>query len=227
MYEKLRADLLSGQFSAGEQLRTKPLCLRYEVSLSVVREALCRLAEQGLVQANRNRGFSVPRLELEEFEDLTLARVTVEPICLRQSIVHGDSDWEAACIVAFHRVRRNPPSIDKDLASTAASLNANAVFHATLCSGCRSTRLLAIRNSLSDAAIPYRVWSVAAMSAARDTEAEHEALLNAALERDVDLACSIAVDHINVTAQALINAIRRKRMDEEPPKANRDGELAS
>ena len=122
VYEHLRGDILSGSFGAGEWLRTNVLCKRYGVSLSVVREALCRLAEQGLVEATRNKGFKVPRLVIEELEDLTSARLSIEPICLRQSILHGDLEWETSCVGAFHAVRRNPPRKGTDQSTTMAAI---------------------------------------------------------------------------------------------------------
>ena len=52
------------------------------------------------------------------------------------------------------------------------------------------------------------------MSEERDTEAEHAALLEAAIGRDLDRACDLMADHVRLTAQALIDAVRAGRASE-------------
>ncbi|HEY0410171.1 MAG TPA: GntR family transcriptional regulator, partial [Candidatus Dormibacteraeota bacterium] len=61
VHDELRRELLdlSGQFEPGQRLKLLPLAERFDASLSVVREALTRLAEQGLVVATPQHGFSV------------------------------------------------------------------------------------------------------------------------------------------------------------------------
>jgi DNA-binding GntR family transcriptional regulator len=58
------------------------------VSAAVVREALSRLTEQGLVQSNPQRGFIVMPLSVDDLHDLTRIRVLVETLALRESIRH-------------------------------------------------------------------------------------------------------------------------------------------
>lgn len=56
---RLRADILSGRLLPGYRLKFPLLSARYDVSVSVLREALVRLAEQGLVQSEPHQGFVV------------------------------------------------------------------------------------------------------------------------------------------------------------------------
>ncbi|MEU6578701.1 GntR family transcriptional regulator [Streptomyces sp. NPDC046805] len=53
---RLRADILSGRLLPGSRLKFPVLSARYDVSVSVLREALVRLAEQGLVQSEPHQG---------------------------------------------------------------------------------------------------------------------------------------------------------------------------
>ena len=62
MFDSLRSDLLEGRIQPGERLKLPALTERFEVSMTVIREALTRLAEQGLVTVNPQRGFSVMML---------------------------------------------------------------------------------------------------------------------------------------------------------------------
>lgn len=71
VYEALRVDILNTQIEPGSRLKIADLSNRFGASLSVVREALTRLGEQGLVVASPQRGFSVIELSVEDLDDLT------------------------------------------------------------------------------------------------------------------------------------------------------------
>ena len=64
VYDVLRAELLNGVLNPGDKLPMVELARRFSVSQSVVREALTRLAEQGLVVATPQRGFRVRQLSV-------------------------------------------------------------------------------------------------------------------------------------------------------------------
>ena len=63
IYSILRREILSGVYSAGEQLKEIELVSRFGVSRSPVREALRRLAGDGLLEIAHNKGIFVKRFE--------------------------------------------------------------------------------------------------------------------------------------------------------------------
>ena len=90
VYDVLRAELLNGVLNPGDKLRMVELARRFAASQSVIREALTRLAEQGLVVATPQRGFRVRQLSVEDIAGLTESRVAIESIALRLAIERGD-----------------------------------------------------------------------------------------------------------------------------------------
>jgi len=68
VFDQLHADLLNlnGAYRPGQRLKLVELTRRFGASLSVVREALIRLAEQGLLAATPQRGFSVRELSVAD-----------------------------------------------------------------------------------------------------------------------------------------------------------------
>jgi DNA-binding GntR family transcriptional regulator len=58
--------------------------------------------------------------------------------------------------------------------------------------------------SLRDAAELYRRWSVPLSDDERDVAGEHQALLDAVLDRNVEAAVAALTDHINETSRRLI-----------------------
>ena len=84
VYELLREYLRTGQVSWGESLREATLAARLGVSRTPVREALGRLASEGLVEAH-GRSFTVPALGEQDLQDIYELRLLLETEALRQA----------------------------------------------------------------------------------------------------------------------------------------------
>lgn len=77
VYKQLHSYLWSGNVRWGEILRESVLATRLGVSRTPVREALTRLASEGLLEA-RDRGFAVPLLSQEDIGEIYYLRVLLE-----------------------------------------------------------------------------------------------------------------------------------------------------
>jgi GntR family carbon starvation induced transcriptional regulator len=108
VFERLRADILGVQFRPGEKLRFRELRARYGVGVSPLREALTRLAADGIVVLEDQRGFRVAPVSRADLEDLTRLRQQLETTALAQSIAEGDEEWEVKVMAAFHRLSKLP-----------------------------------------------------------------------------------------------------------------------
>jgi len=82
-YNHLKSDVLSGHFNPGERLTEEHLAKALGVSRTPVREALHKLASEGLIQPLESRGFCVARDSLEEVEDLFDIRAALEGYAIR------------------------------------------------------------------------------------------------------------------------------------------------
>lgn len=204
VFEALRSDLLEGRIAPGERLKLPALVERFELSMTVIREALTRLAEQGLVISNPKRGFSVMPLSIDDLKDLTHARLRLEVMTLRDSIEHGGIDWETALVGRHHALNRTP-RISPDGSLNPVWLQAHRAFHHALGSGCGSARLIAITTALRDSAELYRAWShTLANDTGRDVAAEHNLIVMNALARDSAAAGGALTTHIERTTAVLM-----------------------
>lgn len=78
-------DLLrTGELPYGSRVTEEALAERFEVSRTPIREALARLAQQGILEKRRQGGFCVPSLTSDEIEDIVAARLLLEPIAMRE-----------------------------------------------------------------------------------------------------------------------------------------------
>lgn len=177
---------------------------QYGVSLSVVREAVTRLAGEGLVDASPQRGFAVASLSVEDLQDLTRTRVLIETLALSESIKHGDLAWEASVLASHHALAGTPmltPQGHVDPAFTVA----HRKFHHTLLAGCGTVRLETIATGLRDCAELYQHWSQElARDTDRDIAAEHRMIAELTVARDETGATQALREHIERTTAALV-----------------------
>lgn len=83
VYQTLRAHLRDGTIVSGQPLQEVQLAEKLGVSRTPVREALTRLASEGLL-ASDGRSFVVPALTLKDVEDIYEVRFLLEPAAVRR-----------------------------------------------------------------------------------------------------------------------------------------------
>lgn len=205
-YHEIRRGILAGRLQPGERLSPAVFADRLGVSLGVVREALTRLAEQGLVVSQPQIGFQVTPISREDLLDLTAVRLDIETLTLRRALEQGDMGWESALVAAHYVLERTPQYLPADpLALTEEWARAHARFHEALVDACGSPRLLEIAHSLRDSAELYRRWSQPDGAAnSRDIAAEHRVILDAALARDTEAAVAALRLHITHTTEMVL-----------------------
>ena len=82
VYATLRGYLRAGRIPTGQPLQEAALAAQLGVSRTPVREALARLASEGLVLAE-GRSFTVPALVVGDIEDIYALRFLLEPEALK------------------------------------------------------------------------------------------------------------------------------------------------
>ena len=204
VYQRLRGEILACRLPPGAKLNIAVLAQQQNVSPGAVREALAVLEAEGFVRIEPQKGYSVRPVSSEDLRDLTIARVAIERACLASSLAHGDLEWEAQLVAAFHRISRmgNAGAADH---GDPAWIAAHEGFHNALVAACRSRRLLDTRSLLYDQSERYRQLSLS-FAAERDIDSEHRMLFEAALARDVPRTQDLLDAHIRATAEALIDA---------------------
>ena len=204
----IRKDILLGNLMPETKLQIETISERYGIGTVPVREALNRLSAAGLVQRRNQRGFYVSPLEISDLEELVKTRIWLETLALRESILHGDEAWEDELILAFHRLARTSRRIAAENRFQICEewdIRHNE-FHRLLIGRCGSDWLRGFCATMMDQAVRYRNISMNMNSSAARREgaaAEHQAILDAVLARDAELACDLLTEHYNTTVAAL------------------------
>ena len=207
VYGRLRADLLACRLVPGQKLKIDALCRDLSAGSSAVREALTRLASEGFVAMEPQRGFRVKPLSMDELRDLTRTRCQIEGLCIRDAVAQGDVEWETGLIAALHRLSRTPVGAEGDPSRYGESFAlAHTAFHEAVVAACTSHWLLTLRRLLYAQHERYRWLSRPLAGIERDLAGEHSAIAGAMLDRDADKAVALMDDHLNRTARILIDA---------------------
>jgi DNA-binding GntR family transcriptional regulator len=207
VHEQLRTDIIRGVHKPGAPMRLAKLAREFDVSMSVIREALIRLSEQHLVVLSPHQGFRVAEVSLEDLADLTELRITLECKALHDSITRGTAQWEAQVIATHHMLSRAPLRREGELGTTEEWSKAHRAFHDALGAACGSPRLIDLIGSLRDNSEHYRqLTSRHDIDQTRDIAGEHLELMTLATERQADAAVEALAQHIRRSTDMLLAA---------------------
>ena len=210
VYHQLRDDLLSGVLATESKLRVEWVVSRYGAGASPVREALNRLASEGLLGRHDQRGFFVMPVSAAELEELTRTRCWLEERALRESIAHRNAGWEEQLVLALHRLARAQRRLPHDPSSNNPEWEKlHRAFHRALIAACRSHWLIGFCDQLCDQASRYRLISEDGAGTERDDLGEHRLIAERTLDGDADGAVEALLNHYRLTAARCMQRFNR------------------
>lgn len=194
-YQRIKRDVIFGELAPGAKLKLDGLRDRYGASLSTLRETLNRLASEGFVQAQDQRGFFVTPVSREDLTEIANLRVLLECHALRLSVQNGDTDWEGNLVAAHHKLHvMEQKMLAGDDSEKEEWKRRDSEFHLALIQACGSRNLLALHGVLYDKYLRYQMLVLTYRG--QKAVAEHQDVFDAALARDVDRAAAGLQTHI-------------------------------
>ncbi len=192
--ERLRQDILSGSLAPGFRLIECDLTGRFGVSRGPVREALRRLAAEGLIEHWPHRGALVRRLSARAIRELFQIRVEIEQLAARLAAESDDAEARARFAEAIRPVLDESPRRAPDY------LAENAAFHAAVMtlSGNLQLNDLALRLQLP--LIMAQVGGILTPEVLKASVREHRAIAKAILARDPAAARGLMRAHLERAA---------------------------
>lgn len=196
-YEVVRRAIMRGALVPGTRLTQNQLAEQLRLSTTPVREALRRLAGDGLVQIDAHRGAIVRGLDRAELSEIYELRLLLEPLAIRKAaeriteseLVRAEGLWEQM----------------SDHGDIGAWSEVNRDFHAIFAQAAQSPTLTKILRGLRDSAAPYVRWSIVLYPDFPITaNQEHRQLLDACRARDGDRAAQIEEKHLRATLAAVM-----------------------
>lgn len=198
----LRRAILSGELRPGQKLLGEKLAEQWGVSATPLRESFQRLAGEGLVVIEPQRGARVAPIGAHDAAEVYELRLLLDPVALRGSI-DAASVGDEVDVDYVVQVDRAYDALLAQHRSSTAFHDAHHEFHLALVRWCPNQRLVRQVDQLLDQSQRYQALGGGAHRRG-DAAAEHRALRDAAVQGDADAAVATLVAHLRATLEAVI-----------------------
>jgi len=198
VYDYLRGEILDGRLEPGTELAETGLSEHLGVSRGPLREAISRLAAEGLITVRPRRGAVVRSLSEEEFLELYQVREALETMAVKLATPRLAAD-DLRQLADLNRAM-DAYGAQGDVERF---FEANQAFHARFLERSGNGKLYAMHQQLLDQLGHYRMRSLTLRGNLRRSVSEHAEILRAAKRGDGDRAAELMAEHIRVPQQRL------------------------
>lgn len=203
VYEYLRSEILTGVFVPGERLDLGGLVERLRVSKMPVKEAIARLATEGLLDVQAQRGTFVSQVNPHELAETFEVRCALEMMA-----------GELACARAkksdIERLRKLMVEMEQS-GEVARHLELNFQFHSLIVELSGNSKLAEtyhrLRVPIQVAGIHYRSESWKERIA--QEQKEHRAIVRALEQKDAEAVSRAIREHIKRGGASLLEDVER------------------
>ena len=213
IFNRIRDDILSGNYTPGEELKEATLGKQLGVSRTPVREALRQLDLEGLVEIAPNRGAKVIGISRKDVEDIYHMRARLEGLAARKAAEQIKEEElaeleEVILLSEFH--------VKKPESKQMVRLDGR--FHEIMYRASGSRMLEHVLTDFLHYVKMARSHSVKTEHRAQESVKEHKRILEAIRQRDGDLAEQLAHQHmINAYDNMVKNGLNEAYAQQDKP----------
>ena len=194
--DSIEESIATGALAPGAPLDEIELARQYNVSRTPVREALLQLAATGMVDMRHRRGAAVTELGAQRLVEMFEVMAEFEAMCGRHA-ARRMSDAERAALLVAHRACESA-GLQGD-ADGYYQLNEH--FHYLIYAGSHSEFLREQALALKRRLRPYRRLQLRVKGRLGASFAEHQAIVDAIVAGDGDLAAQALRAHVVVQGE--------------------------
>jgi DNA-binding GntR family transcriptional regulator len=191
--QRLRESILQGDFGPGDTLVISTLAEQLGLSATPLREALRKLASEGLVVLQSHGSARVAAVDLHEANEIYELRLMLEPSALERAVASGDAGYRERVQAAWNALN----------AERIAPASVHAAFHRTLLSACDSAWLLRLATMVSDRAGLMLTVGLPDRPPGYNTAEAHRALMELVIAGNARGAAEELRRHLSRTLAAL------------------------
>ncbi|MHB8983833.1 MAG: GntR family transcriptional regulator, partial [Carboxydocellales bacterium] len=194
---------INGHLKPGERMMEIQLADEMGVSRTPVREAIRKLELEGFVVMIPRKGAYVAGISLKDIADVFEIRAALESL--------------AAALAAERITEEELEALERSLVKVAECTEANDLealitvdtdFHDILYKASRNERLVQIVSNLREQIQRFRMTSLSQPGRMKDAMEEHRKLVEALSERNIELARTLAREHIEFAESSMLEVIR-------------------
>jgi DNA-binding GntR family transcriptional regulator len=198
--DALRAAVITGELQPGTLHSVQTLATQLGVSRTPVREALIKLAQQGMVRFERNRGVRVLQTSLHDLEEVFALRLLLEVPATRRACHQLDGAGRRELRKLYQAMERAAAADDEF-----RMWEHDRRFHRVLLEGSGNLRLAEYVDGLRDMVLRRGVSTAGFSRGLDEIVAEHRAVLDRIEAGDADGAAEAMRAHVLHTAELLIS----------------------
>lgn len=216
VYQQLKTAILRGVFRPGQTLRQEDVARQLGVSRGPLREALPKLEAEGMIIATPHRGCTVVSLAPAEIMEIFELRAMLEASLAKAAARKKEPN-------AVRRLR--------EIASTMRSLEVstneaadhqrwfdlNYELHDILLAVAGRRHHLRVLQIVRALAEPYIRMEIGLARSFAEAQDEHEGLIDAFAAGDCETLEKLTREHVQRTAQRIIEALRVSKIGEQQP----------
>ena len=191
-YRLLSDRIAAGAFEPGARLKESAVAESLGVSRTPVREALRRLAAEGLVEMHPNRGAQLVSYTPEEIADMFAVRLELEPMASGLAVPRFDDEGLAELAELADQMSFLVRG-DRDLSQLG---ELNREFHDKILLTCGNRALRAAVHAVVRPAVVHRTFHAYSPDALQRSVSHHQELVTAARHGDAEWAESVMRTHL-------------------------------
>lgn len=195
--EAIRGQILDGQLALGARIDTVALQQKWQISVTPIRDALLRLSAAGLVTVTPRRGFFVAVPDRQLLKDVFELRMSLEHLAIASSAEVVDVAEIECCI---QQTKDGLRALD-DAGDLQPLISVDALVHDLVLKHSGNRKLVEVMTQLGDLIALTRTLITLDRRSYEHAAAEHLAIFNALLQRDVERAQQAMHSHLKNSFQ--------------------------
>jgi DNA-binding GntR family transcriptional regulator len=206
IYRRLRDDIMSGRLPASQRLTEPKLSKQFGVSRTPIRDALIRLAADGLVQ-REDFGYSVLVPTLTQMRDLYELRLALELRGILRAIENPTLKHDRAALTnelgVWEALRADPPPPSPEFVLLDES------FHVALLAASGNRELTDALHGVNARIRRVRMYDFLEVERIEKSIAEHIAILASVLDGELERALQLLHEHIGISLEVVMERATR------------------
>ena len=204
-YRAIKHRILENQFPAGTIMLEQELAALLDMSRTPVREAMVRLAREGMIDIRPRHGMRVLPVSADDMREIYEILTALEAEAAAQIAQDGTSPERLAELrAAVAQMDHTLQSDDLD-----AWARADDRFHRLILASCRNNRLKAIIEQFWDQSHRVRMLTLRLRPKPTGSNLDHRALVDAIERRDPEEAQRIHHEHRAKSGRMLVELLER------------------
>jgi DNA-binding GntR family transcriptional regulator len=203
-YTEIRRRILENEMPAGTQVLEQELAEMLEMSRTPVREAMVRLADEGMVEVRPRHGMRVLPISADDMREIYDVLTALESMAAERVAARGVSPEELRAL--------RQAVVDMDAALAADDLRtwaaADERFHLLLVEYCDNERLRALVSGYWDQSHRVRLVTLGLRPKPVDSNKDHAAVVDAIARGDAVAARRLHRQHRVRSGETLVNLLK-------------------